>query len=339
MKIRHDGFTWAHGTVATLLLTMACSALVHAEEESIVVDPATGDYIITYQGLDLEANSKWHRVVYVPATKINPEVKSKFRLNDKHSITYSYKIRNRSESKQAIRGFDMRANHADPATEITPKGWWAIITPGVDKMGQESGFIVGWSFETSDLYAGLVPGKSQGDFGFESSNLPGVSIAKLRGATEIIGFPDEGPGDDNPIYLQFRALLFNDFVSRPAAVPKIPVPTPFDAAVVLSGLQKHTKDDLVSMQLIEPAFVAQLDPWFASAIDAARRNNTEGLRHAIKELRRLLKQEHGDVDKDDDGDQDDNKEKKVKSRIDKLAAKVLDFDFKYVEQRVKGDKD
>ena len=106
----------------------------------------------------------------------------------------------------------------------------------------------------------------------------------------------------------------------------------------IAGIQQHIKTDMLSMQLVDAAFVSQLDPWFASAIDAAKRNNIEGLRHAIKELRRLLKQEHADADKDDDRD-DDDKEKKVKPRIDKLAARVLDFDFKYLEKRVQGNKD
>ena len=319
-------------------LVLAVALPVFAQQENIVLDPSTGDYVITYQGLDAEGNPKWHTVVYIPATKIEPEVKSKLRSDGKLAFAYAYKLRNNRQSKQEIDGFDLRATHADAATETTPKGWWAIVTPDFDKSGQESGFIVGWSFEGS---GGLAPGKIQQGFGINSFHLPGVGVAKLRGYVSALanGFPDEGPGDDNPIYVEYRKVMRNDFVPRFVAVPRISVPEPFDAAVVLSGLQKHTKDDLVSMQLIEPAFVAQLDPWFASAIDAARRNNTEGLRHAIKELRRLLKQEHGDVDKDDDGDQDDNKEKKVKSRIDKLAAKVLDFDFKYVEQRVKGDKD
>ena len=160
----------------------------------------------------------------------------------------------------------------------------------------------------------------------------------LTGSAPISEFRDDGPDHTTAVGIAYHKLRQNDFVSRFVAVPRIAVPTPFDAAVVLAGIQQHIKTDMLSMQLVDAAFVAQLDPWFASAIDAAKRNNTAGLRHAIKELRQLLKQEHADVDKDDDQD-DDDKEKKVKSRIDKLAARVLDFDLKCVEKRVKGDKD
>lgn len=160
----------------------------------------------------------------------------------------------------------------------------------------------------------------------------------LTGSAPITEFPDDGPDYTSAVGIAYHKLRQNDFVPRVVATPRIAVPTPFDAAVVLAGIQQHIKTDMLSMQLVDAVFISQLDPWFASAIDAAKRNNNEGLRHAIKELRRLLKQEHADVDKDDDRD-DDDKEKKVKSRIDKLAARVLDFDFKYLEKRVKGNKD
>ena len=54
----------------------------------------------------------------------------------------------------------------------------------------------------------------------------------------------------------------------------------------------------------------------------------------------MLKREYADVDQDDeDWDKDDDKGKeKDKSRlIDKLAAKVLDFDLKYIQKRLGDD--
>ena len=94
------------------------------------------------------------------------------------------------------------------------------------------------------------------------------------------------------------------------------------------------------MQLIDPALFTLIDRSLDQAIAAAQGGNTSSLLHEIKNIRKLLKQEHADVDKDDDGDRDDDdKEKKIKSPIDKIAARVLDFDLKYVEKRVKREKD
>jgi hypothetical protein len=328
MKIPHLAQSCRQG-LFLLILTVAFPAL--AQQESIVIDPATGDYTITYQGLDLEGNPKWHQVVYVPATKIEPEVKSKFRVSDKRGFTYSYKIRNHSRSKQAIRGFRGLASHADSGSQITPQDWDGNILPDFDSAGQESGYRVNWSFDTS---GGLAPGRSQGGFSFESLHLPGVGIARLTGAVNALnGFPDEGPGDDNPIYPEYRKFMRNDFVSRFVAVPKIPVPTPFDAAMVLGGIQKHIKDDLLGMKLIDPVLASQLDRSLQAALDAAKINNTAAVRSNLKEARRLLKKEHEDVDSEDD--KDDANETRKSVLIDRLAAKVLDFDLKYVEKRLK----
>lgn len=97
---------------------------------------------------------------------------------------------------------------------------------------------------------------------------------------------------------------------------------------------------MASMQLIDPVLLGLIDRGLAQAIAAAQGGNTISLLHEIKNLRKILKQEHADMDKDDNGGQDnDDKEKKTNSPIDKLAARVLDFDLKYVEKRVKGEKD
>jgi len=76
---------------------------------------------------------------------------------------------------------------------------------------------------------------------------------------------------------------------------------------------------------------------FLAAIDAARRNNITGLRNNLKDIRHALKKEHEDADKDEENDGDDDKKAKS-GTIDKLAAKVLDFDVKYVLKRIGDDE-
>lgn len=320
-----------------LCTCLASSFTVAANQEGIVVD-ANGDYVITYQSYA----GLWQKVTWIPATKINPAVKWAVGPTETKTdnFVYSYTLRNNKDSRQALVGMRLSARNALSSDPIQPAGWAGNIS--LDRTSG-AGFIVGWFFRRYDGHwqAGLRPGATEGRFGFDSKDLPGVGKVALRGATPGgQGFPDEGPRRDTPIYEEFNRINDNDFVTRLAAVPRVSVPVPYDAAGLLKGIQKHIKDDLASLQLIESALVTQLDPWFASAIDAAKRNNSEGLRHAIKGLRRLLKQEHADVDKDDGGDSDDDdKEKRIESRIDKLAARVLDFDLRYVEKRDKGEKD
>lgn len=127
-------------------------------------------------------------------------------------------------------------------------------------------------------------------------------------------------------------------VPRLAAVPRIPAGQPFDPVLTLTGIQKHLNQDLVSLKLVDPVFASQLDRSLQAALDAAKLNNTRALKDHPKDLRRALKKEHDDVDKEDHDDDDEGKPKKS-GLIDKLAARVLDFDIKYVEKRVSGKND
>ena len=92
------------------------------------------------------------------------------------------------------------------------------------------------------------------------------------------------------------------------------------------------------MKLIDPTFASQLDRLFQTAIAAAKGGNTVALKGNLKDLRQMLKREHADVDKEDeDWDKEDDgkgKEKDKSRQIDKLAAKVLDFDLKYIQKRL-----
>lgn len=338
-----------------IALILAMPAYSVAQEEGVFLDPQTGDYRVRFKSYSEQIEEG----IFYPHTKIDPVVKSKLKIIDDGSIVYRYKVRNGKTSKQNLITVTIDASNVhttDPnaavpnsPTQIIPSGWDGTIVPNIGK----SGYIVGWSAlfpsKTKKRHEvtsrGLPPSSDMVEFGFRSDDLPGVGIVRLRGeASFITMLPDEGPDPDSPVGIAYHKLRQSDFVPRPAAVPRIPVPAPFDAATVLTSLQKHVKDDLVGMALIDPILVSKLDPLFAAAIDAAQRGNAEGTRRAIKDIRHLLKREHEDVDKEDDKDEDDDQDDKKKDKenkrlIDKLAARVLDFDLKYVEKRAKGSLD
>lgn len=318
-----------------LLCFLVCSA-PKAQEEAIVLDPSTGNYIISYRGLDLDTGAEpWRRVVFVPATKIDPVAKSRFKLTDQKLVAYHYKVKNESTSQQALLGFFALVSQANRTSQAVPQGWFGSVVPDRNT----TDIRLDWSYSRQQAGDGLKPGASQAGFWVESSDLPGVGMMRLRGATPTLGFPDEGPDQALADKLYELRRPDNNSVPRLAAIPRIPNPTPFNAVVVLGGIQKHVKDDMASMQLIDPALLALIDRGLTQAIAAAQGGNTPSLLHEIKSLRQLLKQEHADVDKDDDSDRDDDdKEKKTRFRIDRLAARVLDFDLKYVERRVQGGK-
>ena len=319
-----------------LFFCLVCSA-PKAQEEAIVLDPSTGNYVINYRGFNLDTGTRsWQRVIFVPATKIDPVAKSRFKLTDQGLVAYHYKVKNASTSQQALSGFRALVSQANRTSQVVPQGWRGSVVPDRNTTNMR----LNWSYSRQQAGDGLKPGNSQSGFGVESSDLPGVGMLRLRGATPTLAFPDEGPSQELSDKLDELSSPDSDSVPRLAAIPRIPNPTPFNAAVVLGSIQQHVKTDMVSMQLIDPALLAPVDRGLTQAIAAAQGGNTPSLLHEIMNLRQLLKQEHADVDKDDDGDRDDDdKNKAAKRQIDKLAARVLDFDLKYVERRVKGEKD
>src|SRR2546427_9184905 len=135
MKIIPIRATGRSRVLAGLLLTVT-SIVVYAQRESIVLDPSTGNYIITYQGLDPDDNPKWQQVTYVPPTKVNPDIRSWFRSSDNAIISYAYRLRSQRDSKQNLDGFDLRVSAVDTTSQRTPNGWWGFVTPAVDDAGR-----------------------------------------------------------------------------------------------------------------------------------------------------------------------------------------------------------
>jgi len=296
-------------------------------QEGIVLHPETGNYIVTYK----DSYDSFNSIIFDPATKIKPALKSKVNLaTGGYSITYEYMLRSSTESRQKIRALRTGITSATAGRLVDPEGWRGAAVTNFQSTGLP--ILLSWSHRIS----GLAPGKSENGFRLESLDLPGIATMRIEGDAARTTWLGNAPEVDTPAGIQMTAL--KDFVPRLAAIPRIPNPTPFNVVAVLGGIQKHVKDDMASMQLIDPALLPLIDRGLTQANTAAQGGNTASLLHEIKNLRQLLKQEHADVDQDNDSD-DDDKEKKPKPRIAKLAAKVLDFDLKYVEKRVKGDKD
>jgi hypothetical protein len=346
------------GTVLAII-PLASEALLPGE--SIVRDPNTGDYIITYEN----AVGRLKQSRFVPSTKIDPTLRSRFE-NQHGLIRYRYAIRNGSGSKQPLIGltFDPVSNlwtrtalpktgqeqaqayiqNATNPTQLaqmvientriaeTPSGWSCDVMPAGEI--EWAGYRIACSFDDLDENKrnGLQAGNTISGFGFYSMDLPGVGAAQLEGFGDMgPGFVDEGP--DGEISDQLEVIQKNDYVSRDAAVPTIAVPNPFDAAALLDRIRTEMLT-WPGKQLLNPAFAAQLDRYMVAAAEAYRLNNTKAGRENVQTMRKLLAKEHRNLDHDDEDD-DDSEERKAATRlsIDRLAARVLDFDLRYVLKR------
>jgi len=339
----------------TAIAATCVSLFCHAYPgESIVRDPVTGDYTITYW--DDEEPGSLEQTTFVPATKIIPTVRSKFRLEGTSSVVYSYTLANGASAKQAIVGLILEpigriANERDlppvtaPASEVeniiitnmaalnSPKDWGGNI---VRIRGQSR---IAWLAEDLET-DGVRSGRAMPGFGFSSSALPGISTAKMEGKGAVFGYAGEGPAVDSAIYAELGRLRKNDFIARPASAPMIVVPDPFNAAVLLDRIQTQMHS-WIGMQLLDTSFSSQLDRYLTAAADAYRHNQPKAGKEHIQTLRRMLKKEHEDADRDDEKEdgkaegKNDDKNKRI--LIDRLAARVLDFDLKYVFKRMGDD--
>lgn len=317
-----------------------------------------------------------YKSTYVPHTKIDPVVKSYFKFNIVDDVVYRYTIKNNRKARQNVSSFgvlvtslkgttfstntpallkshyddmanlpageharrvaeSLAAAHDDArkANASTPPGWSGRIGPAVSR----TGLVVRWNPEPFEEELSLAPGKHIDGFGYTSQDLPGIGTAVLRGYAPVFGWKNRGgPTNDTVRWVANDIMKKSQSLDRYVAVPTFTVPNPFNAATLLERLQKHAKVDLVRFRLIDSAFASQLDPAFIAAIDAARRSDINGARYQIKELRRALKQEHHDADKEHESDEIEDDDLPISpARIDKLAARVLDFNLKYVDQRLK----
>lgn len=350
--------------LALLALTWMPSIALSYPGESIVRDPVTGDYIITYWNSGMEPPGL-ETTVFVPSTKITPELRSRFHAADKNTIVYRYSIRNGSQAKQMLeliildpvesiigttstRGMKrgtaadakarIAAMTANEAALSTPRGWSGSVAFGVSKEGSVR---IGWdptynlALEKSGV--GIIPGAEAHGFGFSSLALPGIITAELSGDAPVHGWSGEGPDDTSAIYAQIEKVRMNDFVPRPAAVPAIAVPDPFDAATLLDRIRTEMQT-WPSKQLLDAAYSAKLDGYLSSAANAFRMNQPKVAREQIEVVRKMLAKEHHHIDHDDEDDADTEEHKRAtRFTIDRLAARVLDFDLRYVLKRTERE--
>jgi hypothetical protein len=327
------------------------------EGESIILDPVTGNYVITHFS---DSKNEFERIIYVPATKINPQIRVGFNGARGDIIRYRYKLRSGNDSKQAIVGMllDPVSSVATPMPDVPlnappgaimsdmrnvanyfekPASWKSMMAYSSGQMA----FRISWYFNADK--GGLFPG-GQADFGFSSRDLPGIIQARVDGyapdSQDIDGeaIPDDPsePGDD-PFWKQYFALTANNFVRRPVAVPTIAIPAPFDAVILLDRIRTEMQT-WPGQQLLDAAYAAKLDGLLASAANAYRLNQPKAAKEHIETIRKMLAKEHHHIDHDDEDDEDTEEHKKAaRFTIDRLAARVLDLDLRYVLKRTERD--
>lgn len=352
---------WIMGLAAALTVTFAEGY----PGENITLDPVTGNYIITYWD-DCTEDSKGNptqpeliKTTFGPATKIVPTIHSKFWPHGAEYVRYSYTLFNDKTAKQSIVSFSLEQvgrvlNEQDVLVKTASQSELesAIFAnmSALDSPNDWSGNIIRshsrivWGADDIEK-GGVRAGRTQSGFGFHSSVLPGISEVKLRGLGEPYGYGGCGPAEDSAILEELARLQKNDFVLRNVAAPTIAVPGPFDAAVLIDRVRTEILT-WTGKQLLDPTLATQLDRYMVAAADAYRRNQTKAGKEHIETMREMLKREQKDLDHDDDEEKqdgkrgennDDHRAGSQRILIDRLAARVLDFDLRYVLKRMEKE--
>jgi hypothetical protein len=344
------------------LIAMPCMAGL-LPGEGIVRDPETGDYTATYVDEDEDGKDWLETAKFETATKIDPIVRSKFKLTEGWNVRYAYTIRNGSTAKQAINQFDfdglpinVALLHTTPllgngnvvlgelfdTAMSSPSERWSGSGDHNGKNLNIGWLCKGWDYtaKSHNTAAGIQPGDTVGGFGFASPDLPGVFVAKLIGNTRYHHFSFSGPGPDSyrsDIGKQMALISNNDFIPRNVAAPLIIVPRQFDAAVVLDSIRTHVAT-WPAKQLVDSAFTIQLDRYLGAAAESFRLNQPKAGKEHIHSIRKLLSKEHHNIDHDYEDDEDTDEHKRAtRFTIDRLAARVLDFDLRYVLKRTERE--
>lgn len=332
MKVEYKNTLRIIFLFAVLGLPQIASALTHGEG---IVRDTNGDYLITYMSSE---EGKLIQVRYVPPNKISPSLKSKFIETD-NTIVYRYQVSNKQGAQLSIIGllFDslssvsMANNKTALAVIAQPPFWDGDALHDVAKK-----LRVFWIASNN---AEIRPNGVQSGFGFSSSDLPGVADAKLSGNSLSPSFMGDPDVDITAMY--DKLVKETSFVPHNAAVPTIAVPVPFDAATLLNRIRTHFLT-WQGKQLVEPTFASQLDRYLVAAAEAFRRNQIKAGKEHLETIHELLEKEHKHLDGDDDDEaekQDKEHRTATRPNIDRLAARVLDFDLKYVLKRLEPLED
>lgn len=309
----------------TLFVYIAVIPASHgAEEEGVVLDPQTGNYIVTYTS---GYSGQLENVVFVPSTKIEPRLKSEFARDG--TVVYQHRLGNGPDSEQNI---DMllltTVSNINAGGQLSPPSWDGAVATDTES----SNLRIAWIFQGDDVLDGLAPGADVSGLALESDDLPGIAIMQITGAAPATQWLSHYPPDD--VGDQVDEIKKNNFVPLYAAVPTITVPDPFDAAAILNDIQNHAQA-LVDLELIEPVFAGQLDELFTAARDALGLDDIPSALSHLKELQRLITEEAGD----DNEEWDSQETASLQLLINQLAARVLLFDVGFVIGQFDTDGD
>jgi len=206
-------------------ISLSCA---YAQRDTLYLDSLSGDYVIRYlahftfvvdsagrHAFDKDEPSDWGKksvefdsmvaVIFEPANKIHPKITCTVTEADGElPFCYAYRIENGVDSKQRLNELSVSFANGVAVADRTPSdGWHSLRGQDVTDDKTVPGSAWHWWGDIGlDQGRGWTVGK------LASDGLPGIVPVFLRGKTEPIGFPDEGPREE--VMFQFLRIAARD---------------------------------------------------------------------------------------------------------------------------------
>ena len=255
-------------------------SLCHAQQDTLIYDIATGNYLIKYYPEDDFGNKSDTAitVVFEPATKIEPEAVCSVEPGENPwTFRYSYRIANGNSSRQNLIRFTLEFGKGIVIVDNTPKdGWHSLRENEIARDQLVPGHAWSWYGDV-----GLKPGRSWRVGALESNGLPGIVNGYFQGKTKktVLSFPDEGPGFNLRVkLLQLRTFPSNRVIRK--TIAPVPPPEPFMVLAFLDTLISYKHQAFNLGWITNKGILNSLD----QKLDNARKQLERGNNKAAKNI-------------------------------------------------------
>ena len=343
----------------------ALNADGYIDGESIRLDPATGDYVITYfdgYGPDADPN-RFVTVVYDVPNKIRPEIRTSVTAAKGRDITYRYEVLNGKGARQDIYAFSFNtlvpwfeehgARARAAAASALQTGDLAGVARAIEsnttyveqveaqRMRQSErwlpefllakggkAFAIRWQAHPNrQPRDNIRPNQRRGGFGLDVPYLPGLVKVGFAGDSKPLAFPG-GFGGDSKIWKDIDDLMFGTKAPAPKAYslgPRVLIPEPFSTKALAQAIAGDLPRWVETGQLSQP-LAQRLTGLLLAAGDAAERNNTPGVTANATEVFRELFMRHAGMSHRNAGEDDpESARRRDHAELSYLAARAIVF--------------
>ena len=249
------------------------------QQDTVYFDPASGNYIIEYTGYfpyargadgvlrpltpddTLQEGEEYIEkdsmltVVFEPATKIDPKVKSTVSKDSRtNTYLYSYSIENGVGSQQNLLSFILEFGNVEVINKTEADSWHNRRQ--MERSGDQMVFANRWAWHGDQ---GLEATWSTDGFALESPGIPGIMNANFRGRASLsILWPGGLPSPELRQKLSAIRKYPANHVLRKTIAPVAP-PTQFEATAFLDTLISYKHEAFARGWIDNQGIVNSLD--------------------------------------------------------------------------------